>query len=110
MTSINSGMGQPPIVSSVAGISSSGKSSSTEKTAKADGSASQVVEKAHAEESGLKGPESSPDRDADGRQLYQPAEESVLSQAAKSEDPQSSTSARSQDPHKKRGNRLDLDA
>lgn len=110
MSSINSGMGQPPIVSSVAGISSSGKNSSAAKTARADGSASQAAEKAHAEANGVRETESSPDRDADGRQLYQPGDESAHSPSVESDQSESPTTARSQDPHKKRGNRLDLDA
>ncbi|MCA9069907.1 MAG: hypothetical protein KDA84_13330 [Planctomycetaceae bacterium] len=112
MSSINSGMGQPPIVSSIAGIGKAGKSSSSAQTAQSDNAAAKTVEKAHAEANGLKGTESSPDRDADGRQLYQPGEESVPNRSAESAPPQSSSSspARSQDPHKKLGNVLDLDA
>ncbi len=109
MSSINPGFGSVPIASSVAGISTSGKQSTTEKTNRADGSAAKVVESANAEVGGLKGSEKSADRDADGRQLYdQPAEHQL---AGDEESPQQQTPIpRSKDPTKNRGNRLDLDA
>jgi hypothetical protein len=108
MTSINSGFGSVPIASSLAGVSSSGKQSSIEKTASADGSASKVVEAAHAETGGLTGSEKSSDRDADGRQLYdQPGgTPSGLDGGKTPKQPP----PRSKDPNKSRGNRLDLDA
>ena len=108
MSSINPGFGSVPIASSVAGISSSGKQSSTEKTNRADGSAAKAVESANAEAGGLKGSEKSADRDADGRQLYdQPAENQS---ASDEESPQQQTAIpRSKDPNKTRGNLLDLD-
>lgn len=110
MSSISSGIGQTPLVSSVAGLASSGKDATSVKAANADGGASKVAEKAHAEANGLRETESSPDRDADGRQLYHAGEESASSQSGEAEEFVGPGLARSQDPHKTRGNRLDLDA
>ena len=110
MSSVNSGMGLPPIVSSVSGISSSGKGSSTEKTRQADGSAAKVVDSAQAEATGLMGSEKSEDRDADGRQLYQSSDSSDGAAAGQeSRDQPAVTPPRAKDPEKQRGSRLDLD-
>lgn len=108
MSSINPGFGSIPIASSFAGISSSGKLSSTEKTTFADGSAAKAVESAHAETGGLMGSEKSSDRDADGRQMYdQQAETSQELNGTKST---KQPLPRSKDPDKSRGSHLDFDA
>jgi hypothetical protein len=108
MTSINPGFGSVPIASSLAGVSSSGKQSSIEQTARADGSASKVVETAHAEAGGLTGSEKSSDRDADGRQMYEqpPGTPPGLDGDKTPKQPP----PKSKDPDKNRGGRLDLDA
>jgi hypothetical protein len=106
MSSINPGFSQIPIASSVAGISSSGKNSSAEKAAKADGSAAKVVEKANSETGGIQGSEKSSDRDVDGRQLHEETEESSAKGATQAKP----SPPRSKDPQKLRGNTLDFDA
>lgn len=109
MSSIPSGMGNPLIPSSIAGSSSSEKTSSTERTQKADGGAAKTVQNANSKTRGLTGSEKSDDRDADGRQLYEPDEERVQQDGAE-EEPATDPLPRSNDPKTKRGNRLDLDA
>ena len=109
MSSINSGFNLP-IASSAAGISGSGKQSSAEKSKIADGSAAKTVASDNANANGLTDPGKSGDRDADGRQLYQ-EQDSTDSSAPLISGPQEKPPLpRSKDPHKKRGNSLDLDA
>ncbi len=110
MSSINPGMGNLPIASSLSGLSSAKKNSSAEKSTQADNSAAKTVDAAQNQNGGLTEAGQSEDRDADGRQLYHTAEEP--NETAGSADPNlpNANRPRPKDPAQNRGNQLDLDA